>query len=127
MSNFKTVAYLMPGHELYKIFPDGVVPVVSVFPLYSTLKPDPFLVVNGRLLADWQVYQLVEHFLHRFPNLFCNQKDAEAFVIEGFPLPFSHFDGGGTEDLNAMLAALEVILGEAEESGSLGDDGELDR
>jgi hypothetical protein len=115
MSNLKTVAYLTPGHDFWKIFPDGEVPVVSVFPLYSTVTPEPFLIVNGRLLAHWQVNILVEHFIHHFPNLFCNKKDAEAFVIEGFPLPFSHFDGGGTEDLPAMLAALEVILQDAED------------
>jgi hypothetical protein len=127
MSNFKTVAYLTPGHELYEIFPDGEVPVVSFCPQYIDGCPEPFFLVNGSLLFDSQVKPLSDYAVRLFPDLFRDGKDAEAFVIQGFPLLFRDFCGGRTDDLSIMLATLEAMWEEVENHENLEEDGELDR
>jgi hypothetical protein len=127
MSNFKTVAYLTPGHEFWKIFPDGEVPVHSFVPQHVDICPEPCLFVDGSRLDDRQVNLFAEHVMHRWPDLFCDVKEAEESVRQGFPMLSRHFDGGFSEDPNVMLTFLEYGWGVEDIFDSIDDDGELDR
>jgi hypothetical protein len=67
MSNLKTVAYLTSGHDLFEIFPDGWVPVLSFIPEHFDCSPEPFFLVNGSLLTDLQVNLLAKYVMHCWP------------------------------------------------------------
>jgi hypothetical protein len=115
MSDLKTVAYLTPGHEYFQIFPNGEVPVHSFVPQHFDVCPEPCFLLDGSRLSDEQIKLFAEPVMCRWPDLFCDVKDAEESVRQGFPLLSRHFDGGFSEDPNVMLAALDVMLRDAED------------
>jgi hypothetical protein len=119
MSNFKTVAYLTPGHPLFLMFPDGEVPVTSFIPQVSELSSEPFLWVDGSLLNDWQINLFVGYVLSVPTKSQSSRETLESCVRTGFPLLYRFFCGGRTEDLDVMLSALEEILEDSEDSGGL--------
>jgi hypothetical protein len=110
MSNFKTVAFLVPGHELFEVFPDGEVPVVDFVPLYFAACPEPCFILDGVLLSDRQVELLAEALQHRWPDLVWNRQEAVVAIRGGIPITCSHFDGGSSDDLNVMVGGLEAML-----------------
>jgi hypothetical protein len=123
MSNFKTVAFLTPGHALYAMFPDGEVPVRSFLPESVTPDSEPFLWVDASLLEDWQINLFVGYILSCSTKTQSSWKEMESFVRAGFPLLCRFFCGGRTEDLDVMLSALEEILGSPKEYGGLEEKG----
>lgn len=119
MSNYNTVAHLTPGHEYLEIFPDGKVPVTSLLFQKTAFCPEPCYLIDGSLLSDFQVKQLAEHLLRRWPWLFVDREDAELYVRDGFPLLSSYFEGTSTNDPDVLLSALAETFGCKEEDDDL--------
>lgn len=126
MSNFKTVAFLTPGHALFTIFPDGEVPVKSFLPESATPDSEPFFWVDASLLADWQINLFVGYVLSVPTKTQSSWDEMESFVRAGFPLLCRFFCGGRTEDLDVMLSALDEMLVDYVDDESLEEDGELE-
>jgi hypothetical protein len=126
MRSFKTVVFLVPGHEYHEIFPDGQVPVVSFVPQYVGPALASGLLVDSCHLSYEQIKWLAEHGMRRWPDLFVDVKEAIEFVRHGFPLSTCHFDGGSTNDPNVMLSFFEYAMGVEDISISLEGDGGLD-
>jgi hypothetical protein len=127
MSSFKTVAFLVPGHEYHEIFPDGEVPVQSVFPQIFEVDSEPCFLLDGSVLADWQVERFTEHVMRHWPNLYYDRNDAKDALKNGFPLLSSHVCGGRSDDMDAVLAALDEMLKDVVDVDDIEGDGGLDR
>jgi hypothetical protein len=126
MSSYKTVAYLTPGHEYFEIFPDGEVPVVSFVPQHFDICPEPCLLLDSRHLSYEQIKLFAEHVMRRWPDLFCDVKEAIESVRHGFPMLSRHFDGGCSNDPSVLLAFLEYGMGVEDIFYNLEGDGGLE-
>lgn len=126
MSKFKTVAFLVPGHALFAIFPDGEVPVQSFVPQLDHPDSEPYFLLDGSLLDDEHLKRLGKHILIHQSDFFSDSKEAELFALLGWPIFCCEFEGGRTYDLNVMLTALDEVLKESEDYGDLDADGGLD-
>jgi hypothetical protein len=127
MNRFKTVVFLVPGHPYHEIFPDGEVPVQSVFPQRVEFVNDPCFLIDFSVVADWQLERFAEHVMSRFPGLYCDRKEAKDVIRHGFPLLENHVFGGRSDDIDAAFAALEEMLTDDVDVDDIEGDGGLDQ
>jgi hypothetical protein len=89
---FQTVGQLKPDNELLTIFPDGFVPIVSIFPTRISGADDRsiFYMLNHAACTDQQIQALAH-------SLFLKHEDCEsiesaiAYIKTGLPINCNHF------------------------------------
>jgi hypothetical protein len=102
-----------PDSELYPIFGDRSVPILSIVPFVPRESGMPLCyMVLGEQLPDEIVNQLAQKIYETWQGECESLEMAREYVLQGIPLKTSHFHGAGTDDYFQMPhgAALNAAL-----------------
>ncbi len=100
-----------PDSELYQIFGDSKVPILSIIPFVPRESGMPLCyMVLGQQLPDGIVNQLAQKIYETWASECESLEMAREYVLKGIPLKTSHFSGANTDDYFQMPhgAALNI-------------------
>lgn len=96
---FKTIAYLKENTPFSKIFPDGIVPIISIFPIIPREIGSPeCYVVQPAALSAKQIEDLAVKLLEYWPTECLTLDEAIAYIRKGLPLRTDWFNSCSTSD-----------------------------
>jgi hypothetical protein len=95
----RTVAYLKENTPFDEFFSDGVIPIISIFPIIPREAGSPeCYVVNANELTEPQINGLAVKVLEYWPTECLSLDEAIAYVRKGLPLNTEWFSGWSTSD-----------------------------
>jgi hypothetical protein len=97
----RTIAHLKENTPFDEFFPDGAVPIVSIFPIIPREAGSPqCYVVNAKELTDQQINGLAAKLLEYWPTECLSLDEAIAYVRKGLPLNTEWFRGWSKSDVD---------------------------
>ena len=105
----ETWGYLKPNSPFTHIFPEGSVPLVSLFPIIPREEGcPPCYLVKGRALTDAQVEALAQLLAQRDPNTAGYPlEELKAYIRQDLPLKTEWFSGVGTSDVGVFFSLMD--------------------
>lgn len=99
-----TWAHLNEDTPFNHLFPYGVVPIQSIFPIIPREQGCPeCYVVDGKHLTEDQINGLATILLEQWPQECSDFLQAIAYIRDGLPLKKSWFSGCGTANLGVLF------------------------
>lgn len=100
-----TWAHLNENTPFNHLFPSGVVPVQSIFPIVPGKEGNPpCYLVDARFLSECQIQGLASMILAQDHSPITDEQEAIAYIKSGLPVQTKWFCGFGTSNVGVALS-----------------------